>query len=65
MIALDHQRSHRLFVVEAGGTRRAGYFDVFVDHHSVVFDPREASPLLPQRSLVSGIRLVHDAILTR
>ncbi len=33
--------------------------------HDMVFDPREASPLLPQRSLVSGIRLVHDAILTR
>ncbi len=33
--------------------------------HDMVFDPRLRSPLVPERSLLSGIKLVYDGILAR
>ena len=33
--------------------------------HDMVFDPRQRSPLVPERSLLSGIKLVYDGILAR
>ena len=33
--------------------------------HDMVFDPKQVSSLLPERSLASGIRLVFDGILAR
>lgn len=36
-----------------------------VNDHDMVFDPRAVSPLVPQRPLAAGVRLVYDAIVGR
>lgn len=36
-----------------------------VNDHDMVFDPRAVSPLVPQRPLAAGVRLVYDSIVGR
>jgi hypothetical protein len=38
VIALEHERTQRFFVVERRGSRRAGHFTILVDHDTVVND---------------------------
>ncbi len=67
---LAAKRSHPMFEV-IGQVERLTRHPVAIcyrpptNDHDMVFDPRQTSPLLPERSLESGIRMVIDGILAQ